>query len=222
MRRLLELLVLALGLAAGTNAAATATALVIVDGVPVVDLSSTGFAWMVDDQSVPLGPGQSADLHYTWSVSVKDDGLPNVFDPASLPPEHSPTGCLPLFPLVCGPQPTGFEQARASLQFGSMDPRGTDIPPGTFSVTTTGDTFISLTTNADLLADSLTRTGEVFLRIENVSDALVFATLPFATWAAGWVYSTPAVPEPSTVALMAAGLAVLGWRASWLRRFRPR
>jgi len=128
MRRLLELLVLALGLAAGTNAGAKATALVIVDGAPVVDLSSTGFSWIVSNESVTLAPGQSADVHYTWSVSVKDDGLPNVFAGPPFESGFPPTGCMPLFVFECGPQPSGFEQAKASLMFGYRDSRIADVP----------------------------------------------------------------------------------------------
>jgi hypothetical protein len=193
---------------ATTGSLANATAKVVINGQTVFDMTrSTGMSFDIDNQAPVLGPGESIDFHYTWSVSVSDDGLAHVYNG----PENSsfpPNGCVPLHVTDCGPEPSGFEQAKATLQFAYTDLRGIAIPPNAFNISVDGPSFIQLTTASGPLADSFTRTGETIVHIHNDSSSFFRGALPFSTWAAGWTYAS-AVPEPSTLLTSIAGLIVV-------------
>jgi hypothetical protein len=219
MRTLLAAALIALG-SASSDAYADATARVIVNGQTVIDMSSvTGMTFYIRNEAPFLRPGESADFRYTWSVQVQDDGLPHVYTGPStgfLPPN----GCTPLIVTVCGPQPAGVEQAKASLEFGYTDFRSLPFPPDAFELSVEGPSFRDLMTNTGPEADSLLRTGETIVHVRNVSSTFAGA-FPFSTWAAGWTYANP-IPEPSSWALMLTGLAVVGLTAVRSRGAGPR
>jgi len=209
MRNLSAAALLALGLAS-TNASGNATARVVVNGETLIDMSSTtGMKFTIDNQMAFLSPGQSLDLRYTWSVQVQDDGLPAGLLQGSPTAPGGPNACVPLNVRVCGLEPSGFEQARAVLNFAYLDLRGEPFPPNAFTITTRGDAIIDLTTNTGPAGDSFVRSGEFFLHIENNPNSFFSGRFPFSTWAAGWTYAS-SIPEPPSWAHMLAGLLSVG------------
>src|SRR4030095_5299273 len=113
-------LLVAVGALATPTAHAAASASVTVNGVTRT-LSQTGFLFEpIGGTAVSLGPGQSADYSFSYSITERDDGLTASFDPQA-------NGCLALHLVGCNPSYTGFEFAKVELAAFYVDPR--NIPP---------------------------------------------------------------------------------------------
>lgn len=205
---LVPALALATGLAASlapASARADALAAITVNGTTRT-LSQTGFIFeQVGGTGVRLAPGESADFSFDYSIAVRDSGLPAPFDPRA-------TGCLPLHVTGCNPTYAGFEFAKADLLVFYQDPR---IIPPFIEISSDVPTIVSLQTHGDSFADALAQSGTIHVHIVN-HDPFSTYTQPYATFVGLWVL---AVPEPSVVVQLAAGLGVL---LLSVRRLRPR
>lgn len=212
-----------LGAVAAAPALAAASASVTVNGATVIDLSSSGAQFApFDFIEFTLRPGESRDLDYAWRVMVSDDGLPATFEPSE--PRRffdSPTDCVPLIVTTCGLPPTGFEQMRVLLEFAFLDTRSSN--PGPLELTFSGESRIDLATQPGPTADAATRSGHTRLHVENPGpvEGSFGGTLRALSYAAAWGYAAAVspIPEPTTSAMLLAGLAVLG--AAGARRRAP-
>lgn len=183
-------------------ARAAATATITVNGATQT-LSRSGFVFdQVGASGVRLGPGESADYAFNYSISVQDSGLATAFDPQA-------TGCLPLHVRDCNPTYTGFEFAKADLLVFYQDAR--IIPP---FIEISGDpTIVSLETHGDSFAESLTQSGTIHVHIVNHDPLSTYAE-SYATYVGLWVL---AVPEPAVGVQLAAGLCALMLAVTGLR-----
>jgi hypothetical protein len=179
----------------------TASATVTVNGRSR-SLTETGFLFVpIDAFGVNLTPGQSANMSFSYSMSVQDSGLPVAFDQKSV-------GCSSIFPTTCGDAYTGFEYAKAYLIVLAEDPRTTHNP----AVVEEGlDASVTLATHGDSFAESLTESGvfQGHIEVRDVPGANTFTNV-YPTYVALWVLANP-IPEPAVVAQMLAGLAFLGF-----------
>jgi hypothetical protein len=194
------LLLAAAGVLTTSPAHGIASATVRVNGT-TRSLSETGFLFeQVGMAAVNLAPGQSSTFSFNYSISLQDSGLPVAFDPKAV-------GCSSIFPSTCGDAYTGFEYAKAYLIVLAQDPRVVHNP----AVVEEGlRGSITFATHGDSFAESLTQSGTMQGRIEvrDVPGANQFSNV-YPTYVALWVLANP-IPEPSVVAQMLGGLALLG------------
>ena len=150
-----------------------------------------------------LAPGQVLDLYWSYSVSLHADGL--AADRAG------PPACIAWFPQVnCAPAATGHELAFASFNvFGESRVQS----QANTSFISDFDSFALRTSGAAGNAETLDQSGIVHLQLTGLQSPV---TVPNSYFFYYWVWtdSNPIapVPEPSTYALMLAGLLFLGWR----------
>jgi hypothetical protein len=190
----------AAGSLATSPAHGTASASITVNGT-TRSLSQTGFLFeQVGATAVNVAPGQGSSFNFNYSISLQDSGLPVAFDQKAV-------GCSSIFPSTCNDPYSGFEYAKAYLIVLAEDPRVTHNPAvveeglrGSVIQATHGDSF----------AESLTQSGTLQGRIEvrDVPGANLFSNV-YPTYVALWVLANP-IPEPSVLAQMLGGLALLG------------
>src|SRR5260221_14221558 len=195
MRHPLAALLLALsGALAAPPAQADASATVRVNGVKR-SLSQTGFIFaQIGGTGVSLGPGQSADYSFDYSLAAHDSGLP-------APVDARVNGCLSLHVGGCTPPYTGFEFAKVELLVLYQDARIT--PP---YIQTSGDsTTVVLETHGDSFAEALTQSGTIHVHVSN-SDPLASYSQLYGTYVGIWVL---AVPEPAAGMQLMVGLGIL-------------
>ena len=185
-------------------AMATTNASVAVTGNNVsfsvaVDTSTADIAFGSFD--VALAPGASVEEQFQYTVAVTDDGLPAT---------RQWSFCTPLVESDCGPAPTGFEQAYASIWMG-RDPNSGSDSDEWISDTTAFVSFQSVTGEPGVFQGTL----DYFAT--NTSDFMPqFTTVTIL----GAVFAdVSAVPEPGKLGTMFAGLAFLT-AMDWSKRRR--
>jgi hypothetical protein len=164
-----------------------------------VDTSTADIAFGSFD--VALAPGASMEEQFQYTVIVTDDGLPA---------SRQWTFCTPLAESDCGPAPTGFEQAYASIWMG-RDPNSGSDNDEWITDTSAFVSFQSVTGQPGVFHGTLDYTAT------NTSDFMPqFTTVTIL----GAVFAdVSAVPEPGSLAAMLAGLALLA-AAGWSTRRR--
>jgi hypothetical protein len=142
------------GLFCADQALAAASATVDVKGRGVTSVSTSGVNFVSHGESVFLPPGGSAETWWRYSMSVDDDGKPAT---------RTWFECEPTPDGYCGPEPTGFEQAYASLNLYLLD-----VAPW-MEVTILGDTPSALATRGDALPEDRKVKGRFGIRWVNTN-----------------------------------------------------
>ena len=199
-----------LALAIATFAASTSTAFAAAgasvnlsgDGVQLaVSVQDSNATFDVGSFDVSLAPLQTLTETFSYTVKVADDGLPATRDWSF---------CTPISFTDCGPGPTGFEQAYASIWLG-RDGSPTD---NDFMISDTSSfvSFQSVTGQPGVYTGTIdyTATNESSLEWQSTTVTIL---------AAAFVDASP-VPEPSQASLCLAGLVALGSMARATRRRR--
>lgn len=166
-------------------------------------LDHTGFG--MDYQRIPFSvrAGEVQTFHWNYRLSVHDDGLPATPSQAELI-DYMTYGMF--YVLTRPPAPSGYEFARTLLAIGSpVDGRAT--PP----FINLGGFFVERATEGGPQSDLISQTGEVSVDVSidpRWTDLTEYSG-SFGLLASQWVVTSP-VPEPTTVALMLTGLALVG------------
>ena len=188
---------LGLALAAGAGGAAAATGARITLQGDGVDLSlnqpADGANFTFGSFDVALAPGATVQETFDYTIRLSADGLPVARDWSF---------CTPITETDCGPDPTGFEQAYASIWMGRDGRSPTDQ-----------DEWISDSLSfVDFLApagQSGVYTGQLVYTATNTSTLFDQSTT-VTILAATFVDAAP-VPEPAPLTMfgVAAALALL-------------
>lgn len=146
---------------------------------------------------VTLDTGESVSKTFDWSVTFYSDHLPatRTWDSGTI------FGCMPVYELKCGPDPTGYELIEAYLET-SRDGREAN-PFIDFTGTFTEDFLYNIT-------GQQTASGSFTLTATNTgfgpqSDAI---GLLAAVWVDASDQPAP-IPEPAGLALTLAGLSLV-------------
>lgn len=164
------------------------------DGV-VLDAhaSSSTATFDVGSFDISLAPGETVHEYFNYTVHVTDDGTPAP---------RTWEFCTPLFDTDCGPPPTGFEEAAASIWIG-RDPRLIGDNDYMIDDSVIYRTFQSVTGLSGLYTGTLDYTAT------NTSTFMYQYTT--VTVLAAVFADVSAVPEPSALQqiVLALGLASL-------------
>lgn len=150
---------------------------------------------------VSLDPLQTIEEQFTYTITVEDDGLPA---------NRSWQFCTPVLETDCGPDPTGREEAYASIWLG-RDPRDVTGSNYFISDNMVFQSFQSVTGQPGVF------TGTIDYIATNTSDVMPQST---TLTILGAVFAdVSAVPElPAWQALMAAFCGGALWRSAKRRR----
>ena len=166
------------------------------DGVALdAQASSSTATFDVGSFDISLAPGETLHEYFNYTVNVTDDGAPAA---------RTWEFCTPLFDTDCGPPPTGFEQAAASIWIG-RDPRLIGDNDYMIDDSVVYQTFQSVTGTPGLY------TGMLDYTATNASTFMYQSTT--VTVLATVFVDASAVPEPSALQqiVLALGLASLLW-----------
>lgn len=195
---------LGLALAAATGGATAATAArVTLDGNGV-DLSlnqpGDGANFTFGSFDIALAPGASVQETFDYSIRLSADGLPATRDWSF---------CTPIAETDCGPDPTGFEQAYASIWMG-RDGRSPTDQDEWISDSLSFVNFLAPAGQSGLY------TGQLVYTATNTSSMFdQSATVTIV--AAAFVDAAP-VPEPAPLTMIGAAGALVLLRAGRRRR----
>jgi hypothetical protein len=196
---------LGLALAAGTGGAAASTAARITlagDGVELsLDQPRDGANFTYGSFDVALAPGATVQETFDYTIRLSADSLPATRDWSF---------CTPIMETDCGPDPTGLEQAYASIWMGRDGRSPTDQDEWI-------DDSLSFIHFLAPAGQSGLYTGELVYTATNTSP-LFDQSATVTILAAAFVDATP-VPEPAPLTLIGVAGALALLRAG---RRRPR
>jgi hypothetical protein len=185
---------LGLVLAAGAGGAAAATGAQLTlegDGVSLaLDQPGDGANFTYGSFDVALAPGATVQETFDYSIRLSAGGLPVTRDWSF---------CTPIMQADCGPDPTGLEQAYASIWMG-RDGRSTTDQDAWIADSLTFVHFLAPANQSGLYTGQLVYTAT---NTSNLFDQSTTVTIV----AAAFVDAAP-VPEPAPVALFAAAGAL--------------
>jgi hypothetical protein len=192
MHRVINFLLLVVMLTVTAIAEGKASAQITLGGRSV----STSGGGAADFFLVPfaVAAGETADFEYDYSIQVMDDGLPA---------QRSQTFCTGTHPADCGPGPTGFEVAYATVVAGFRDGRAAN------PFVDVQESRVTLQTGGDSFADAATRSGTLHVQVSG--HPVLAQSDAFLVYAFAVVDSNPMspIPEPGIYLMLATGLALL-------------
>lgn len=193
MQRTLTAATLAASLVFSGAASASASANITFYDPPATTIAVDTSGALSDGMllSVWLGPFESQTVDIDYTVVLSADGLPA---------SRQWTYCSPTFPVhYCGPAPTGSELAEAAIFL-------------TFSTETGQDGFIGYTGSDpaifDLSSGTATYQGTLNFTVTELHGGEPHQALVFLQGAV-FVDAASAVPEPASLGLLLAGMAVI-------------